>query len=62
MTYVWMSLRDLRYSHMTARAASVISMKSSKSFSQEKQDPLKEFFVLNSPYCILKVVSSIDFV
>ena len=62
MTYAWISLRDLRYSHITTRAASVKSIKSSKSFSQERQDPLKEFFVLKNPCCILIEVSSSDFV
>ena len=62
MTYVWMPLRDLRYSHMTARAASVKSIKSSKGFSQERQEPLKESLPLKPPYCMLKEVSSSDFV
>ena len=36
---------------MTARAASVKSMKSGKSFSQERQDPLTTSVPLKHPYC-----------
>ena len=43
------ALRALRYSHMTARAASINSMKSGKSFSQERQDPVKESLPLKHP-------------
>ena len=41
MTCLDAALRDLRYSHMTARTASINSMRSGKSFSQERQDPVK---------------------
>ena len=46
-------------SHMTARAASVKSMKSGKSFSQERQDPLTKSLLLKHPYYnMLKELSS----
>ena len=43
------ALRDSRYSHMTARAAAINSMKSGQSFSQESQDPVKESLPLKHP-------------
>lgn len=59
MTHVWMSSRDLSYSYMTARATSVRSMKSGKSFSQERHDPLTTSLPLKHPYDnMLKELSS----
>ena len=58
MTYNWMSLSDLWYSPMTARAAWVKSMKSVRSFTQQKQYPLIKPLPPKHPYYTLKEVSS----